>query len=71
MPQGALRGILLPVFASDPDAGEKERNEQPRQQPADPACCVLAGSSNQKYPSVIEWVEAHGYLNRIGSRGQP
>jgi hypothetical protein len=60
MPHGALCGVLLPVLAGDPDAGEKERNEQPRQHPADPACRMLVGPSGQKHPSVIERVGAHG-----------
>ena len=59
MPHGALRGVLLPVRAGAPDAGDKERNEHPRQQPADPACRVLVGPSCQKYPGVIERVVAH------------
>jgi hypothetical protein len=56
---GALGGVLPPVPARDPDAGEEQGNKQDRQQPAGTAVFVVAGPANEKQLGVTKRVGAH------------
>src|SRR5262249_20944384 len=60
MLRAALACVLLPVSARNQDAGEEQRQKQERQEPADAAVLVIAGAADEKQPSVIERVGAHG-----------